>query len=63
MVGGGGICDRGAWQGACVVGGMCMSVGVCMAGWHVWQGDFIAEETTTAADATHPTGMHSCFQH
>ena len=33
-------------KGGCVCGG-----GACM-----------AEETATAADGTHPTGMHSCSQ-
>ena len=44
-----------AWQGACMAGGMqgawqegCV-VGACMTG-----------EMATAADGTHPTGMHSC---
>ena len=48
----GGMCGKGgmhsracAWQG----GGRFM-VGACMAG-----------ETATAADGTHPTGMHSCY--
>ena len=46
----GGMCGRGhAWQGACVAGGM-HGRGACVAG-----------ETTTAADGTHPTGMHSCL--
>ena len=31
-------------------GGPCVAKGVCMAG-----------ETATAADGTHPTGMHSCL--
>ena len=39
-----------AWQGACVAGGGMHSRGACMAG-----------ETATAADDTHPIGMHSCF--
>ena len=30
-------------------------------GGHVWQGVYMAGETATAADGTHPTGMHSCF--
>ena len=53
---GGGIHGRGT----CVAGGMCGS-GVC-----VWQGGMcgqgvcMAGETATAADGTHPTGMHSC---
>ena len=35
--------------------GVCMEKGACMAG-----GECIAEETATAADSTHATGMHSC---
>ena len=41
---GGGMCGRVV----CMVGGM-HSKEVCMAG-----------ETATAADGTHPTGIHSC---
>ena len=42
---------RHACQGACMVGGVCG--GVC-----------VEEETaTTAADGTHPTGMHSCLKY
>ena len=36
--------------GVCGKEGVCMAVGACVAG-----------ETVTAADGTHPTGMHSCF--
>ena len=35
-------------KGVCVAGGAYVA-GVCMAG-----------DTATAADGTHPTGMHSC---
>ena len=43
----GGMCGWGcAWQG-----GVCGGGGACMAG-----------ETATAADSTHPTGMHSCHK-
>ena len=28
---------------------------------HAWEGGCVAGETATAADGTHPTGMHSCF--
>ena len=48
----GDVHDEGGhtWQrGACMAGGVYM-VGECMAG-----------ETATAADGTHPTGMHSRF--
>ena len=46
-------------SGVCVVGGMhgrglCM-VCACMAG-----GARVAGEMATAADGTHPTGVHSC---
>ena len=47
------------WQGACMAGRACMA-GACMAGGCVWQGACMARETATAADGTHPTGMHSC---
>ena len=55
-----------AWQGVCVVG-------VMHGRGRVWQGGMygrggvhgrgacMAGETATAADGTHPTGMHSCF--
>ena len=42
-------------RGACVVGGMRGG------GMHGWEGGCMARETATAADGTHPTGMHSCF--
>ena len=35
----------------CVLGGMCMAGGAC-----------VAKEMATAADGTHPTGMHSCLK-
>ena len=38
-----------AWPGACVTGG------------HAWQGVCMPGETATAADGTHPTGIHSCY--
>ena len=68
MHGRGGVHGRGhPWQG-CVWWGACMAEGVhgkggaCMAGGCVWWGVSLcmAGETTTAADGTHPTGMHSC---
>ena len=49
---GGSMCGGGgyAWQGGSVCGReACMAGGACM-----------ARETATAADGTHPTGMHSC---
>ena len=66
------VCPRGggAWQGD-AWHGVCM--GACVAWGHAWQGGVhgmgacvgggacMAGETTTAADSTHPTGMHSCF--
>ena len=54
-------------RGTCVCGGGCVAWG------HVWQGGVRgrvggqgcawqeAGETATAADGTHPTGMHSCL--
>ena len=53
--GGGGLCDREhAWQGYHVWQGGMHGRG------HVWQGGCMAGEMATAADGTHPTGMHSC---
>ena len=51
MSGRGGACMAGGVHGrvACMAGGM-RGGGVCVAG-----------ETATAADGTHPTGMHSCL--
>ena len=31
-------------------------------GVHGWGGACVAGETVTAADGTHPTGMHSCYR-
>ena len=57
---GGGACMAG---GACVQGGACMAGGrgACVAGVCAWQGVYMARETATAADGTHPTGMHFCL--
>ena len=53
----GGVCGGGhVWQG------MCMAGGACMAGGCAWQGACMAGEIATAADGTHPTGMHSCLK-
>ena len=48
------VCMAGGhvWWGVCVAGGMFAGVYVL--------GVYIARDTTTAADSTHPTGMHSC---
>ena len=35
-------------------------VGGVHGGGHAWWRVYIVGETATAADATHPTGMHSC---
>ena len=53
----GGMHGGGGW-GACVVGGG----GVCGRGGMCGRGACMAGETATAADGTHPTGMHSCYQ-
>ena len=63
----GGVHGKG---GACVAkGGHAWWKGVCISRGHTWQGGMhgrewqgacVAEETATAADGTHPTGMHSC---
>ena len=70
FTGGGETCVAGgcvAGRCACMAGSMCGREGACMAG-GVWQGGVhgrrgacVAGEMTTAADGTHPTGMHSCF--
>ena len=53
----GGVCGRGA----CMAGGMPGKGGMHGRGC-VWQGGAcVAGETATAADGTHPTGMHSCL--
>ena len=57
-----------AWQGGMHgMGGMhgngaCMAGGVHVRG-HAWQGVCLAGETATAADSTHPTGMHPCVMY
>ena len=49
-------------RGVCVVGA-CMAGGMCCRGWVMcWGGGAgacVAEETATAGDGTHCTGMHS----
>ena len=54
------VCMAGGhvWWGAYMAGGM-RGGGTCVAVC-AWQGG-VAEETTTAADGTHPPGMHSCY--
>ena len=59
----GGVCGGGN----AVAAGVCMAVGWCVAGvcayrWGVMpgRGMCVTGETATAADGTHPTGMHSC---
>ena len=62
------FCPRG---GACMVKGACMArggymaAGMCVGGCAWWGacrvgGACMAGEMATAADGTHPTGMHSC---
>ena len=57
---GGGMCGKEDMCG----GGACMAEAMFGRGhaWqgHVWQGVCMAGEMVTAADSTHPTGMHSC---
>ena len=50
-------------RGAClVVGGVCMAKGrQFMVGGMCGGGACVAGEMATAADGTHPTGMHSCL--
>ena len=53
----------------CMAGGACVAGGHAWLGGHAWQGGVhdrgmcMARETATAADGTHPTGMHSCLLH
>ena len=62
----GGLCVRGCTHGRSVrmQGGMhgreSVCGRVCMAGGG--GGAYVAGETATATDSTHPTGMHSCYQ-
>ena len=66
-MGAGGACMTGGMHGrsmnvgACMAGGMHM-VGGVHSGGYVWHGSFVAGETATESDGTHPTGMHSCFK-
>ena len=39
----------------------CRGGGVCMVGGMHGREACVAVETSTAADGTHPTGMHSCI--
>ena len=41
--------------------GACMPRGCAWLGGMHGQGACVAGETATAADSTHPTGMHSCY--
>ena len=62
---GGGACMVGAghvWQGGCVWQGACMGGGVRGGGGMCGNGVCMARGVATAADGTHPTGMHSCSQ-
>ena len=51
-----GACMAGGhvWWGICLAGGTCVARKVCMVG------ACMAGEMATAADGTHPTGIHSC---
>ena len=55
-----------AWQGVCVAGGHSgwrayMAGGCMVGGMRAGEMATAAEDMATAADCTHPTGMHSCF--
>ena len=61
-----------AWQGGVHGRGVCIGRGVCMVEGCAWQGRcmvggvcgrgaYMPGDTATAADGTHPTGMHSCL--
>ena len=66
MHGKGGACVvKGACvarEGVCGEGRACIAKRVCMVkvGCAVQRGACVAGETSTAADGTHPTVMHSC---
>ena len=52
-------------KGACIVKGACVAgdvhgSGACVARGMCGRGACVAGEIVTAADGTHPTGMHSC---
>ena len=56
----GGMHGRGhAWQGECAWWGACMAGGM-HGGGRAWWGGVHGRRYATAADGTHPTGMHSC---
>ena len=46
----------GGMHGMCVWHG-----GMHGSGGYAWQGACVTGDTATAADGTHPTGMHSCL--
>ena len=61
MCGGGHAWWGCVWYGGiCVAGGMGSRRGACMVGGMHGRRACMAEETATAADGAHPTGMHSC---
>ena len=64
---------RGAsGPGGCLLGGVCSRGGGLSGPGGAWSGGLVSQhalrqtpppgETATAADGTHPTGMHSCFK-
>ena len=62
-----GMCGRGAcmagghaWWGVCIAGDM-PGRGCAWPGGPACQEACVAGETATAADGTHPAGMHSCL--
>ena len=49
-------------KGACMAKGTCaLKGGMCAKGGMCGMGACMAGETATAADGTHPAGMHSCL--
>ena len=50
------------WLGGVCGGSMC-GRGACMVEGHVLWEACVAGEMATAADGTHPTGMHSCSKY
>ena len=54
------MCIAGGYCGGGMQGRGCAWHGVVHGRGHEWWVACMAEETATAADGPHPTGMHSC---
>ena len=60
MHGKGNMCGKGVCDGGCAWQERRQGHMHCRG--HAWQGVCKAGEMVTAADGTHPTGMHSCLK-